>query len=660
MQQHVEFLVKDISKDFHYKEILNEALRTVSYPRTKEAYGGQWTTTLALLPVHKHGHGLFKHDGSKLRVVLYQRLATSEEEHSFVLCRGEHQRYVERAFHQLDSTLRPLVEEGEVQLVPALLNAAVLPRPKTVQQLSRDLVEVIQKEGLTSEKYWISVNKALENYRVGTEEPDGPIDRRRRLQRAASLNQHQLIWKELDHQLLKRSFDVPLSELLDQSEQDELPALQLAASSGYFESCQALLLAGSEVNYTHPITGNTALHLAVEDHRIVKLLICFDADVTIANFKGETALDKAKMSESKNAKKSVSFIEEVLDLQAKCTAYYNLLKSLPDPASTEGKTYLLSLDGGGMRGVIITITLMHIENRMKQLDPNCGPLASYFDYIAGTSAGGICALLLGHAGTSLETTGLFLFRTLTDVFMKPRAERGRRLEELLREFLGDDTKMADHIDTRVIVPTTLYTHNPPNLHLMCNYGPARDGLPGPEERLAWEAACASTAAPHYFPCFRGKFLDGGLMANNPTLIAMSEIVSQAEREGKRAELGLVVSVGTGVPPPEPVKDIEFFLSNPLQVLSKSLVSGITNLLQLFVSQVTESNGQQVQIASAVCQQMNTPYVRLSPPIPHDYALDTCNVDQLLEVSYSSYKYLLKEHEAIDRCAKLLLARKCQK
>ena len=48
------------------------------------------------------------------------------------------------------------------------------------------------------------------------------------------------------------------------------------------------------------------------------------------------------------------------------------------------------------------------------------------------------------------------------------------------------------------------------------------------------------------------------MANNPALAAMTDIFNQAEREAKPIELGLVVSVGTGVPFPEPVKDMSYF------------------------------------------------------------------------------------------------------
>lgn len=44
----------------------------------------------------------------------------------------------------------------------------------------------------------------------------------------------------------------------------------------------------------------------------------------------------------------------------------------------------------------------------------------------------------------------------------------------------------------------------------------------PDAQLIWRAARATGAAPSYFRSF-GRFLDGGLIANNPTLDAMTEI-----------------------------------------------------------------------------------------------------------------------------------------
>ena len=43
------------------------------------------------------------------------------------------------------------------------------------------------------------------------------------------------------------------------------------------------------------------------------------------------------------------------------------------------------------------------------------------------------------------------------------------------------------------------------------------------EQLVWEAARSTSAAPAYFDAFDKRFLDGGLIANNPTLDALTEI-----------------------------------------------------------------------------------------------------------------------------------------
>jgi calcium-independent phospholipase A2 len=76
---------------------------------------------------------------------------------------------------------------------------------------------------------------------------------------------------------------------------------------------------------------------------------------------------------------------------------------------------------------------------------------------------------------------------------------------------------------------------PVDLHLFKNYKCASDILgittpttnrrippPTPENQLIWRAARSTGSAPSYFRAF-GRFLDGGLIANNPTLDALTEI-----------------------------------------------------------------------------------------------------------------------------------------
>lgn len=54
------------------------------------------------------------------------------------------------------------------------------------------------------------------------------------------------------------------------------------------------------------------------------------------------------------------------------------------------------------------------------------------------------------------------------------------------------------------------------------------------EQLVWRAARSSGAAPTYFRPM-GRFLDGGLLANNPTLDAMTEV--HQYNKALKAEVG---------------------------------------------------------------------------------------------------------------------------
>lgn len=87
--------------------------------------------------------------------------------------------------------------------------------------------------------------------------------------------------------------------------------------------------------------------------------------------------------------------------------------------------------------------------------------------------------------------------------------------------------------------------------------------PPPDKQLLWKAARATGAAPSYFRAF-DYFLDGGLIANNPTLDAMTEIheynmaLHSVGRKSEIIPLSVVVSLGTGLIPVTELKDIDVF------------------------------------------------------------------------------------------------------
>lgn len=95
--------------------------------------------------------------------------------------------------------------------------------------------------------------------------------------------------------------------------------------------------------------------------------------------------------------------------------------------------------------------------------------------------------------------------------------------------------MSDIKNPKLMVTALMADRKPVDLHIFRNYVQASEILgivtpstnrrvppPPPEEQLIWRAARATGAAPSYFRAF-GSFLDGGLIANNPTLDAMTEI-----------------------------------------------------------------------------------------------------------------------------------------
>ncbi|POS00770.1 patatin-like phospholipase [Flavobacterium croceum DSM 17960] len=58
------------------------------------------------------------------------------------------------------------------------------------------------------------------------------------------------------------------------------------------------------------------------------------------------------------------------------------------------KIRILSLDGGGIRGIISCVILKYIEEQLQKQDNPNAKIGDYFDLIAGTSTGGLITALL--------------------------------------------------------------------------------------------------------------------------------------------------------------------------------------------------------------------------------------------------------------------------
>ncbi len=234
-----------------------------------------------------------------------------------------------------------------------------------------------------------------------------------------------------------------------------------------------------------------------------------------------------------------------------------------------GRT-ILSIDGGGIRGIIPARVLVEIGRRLTRCKKE-RPFHELFDLVAGTSTGGLLALALCAPGTDSEGRSTGVPRTSPDeilsiyvnrggeIFPRTRFNRLRSLkqafyekydsgpfEAILRDVFGGVTLkqaltslLVTAYDTEARAP--LFFKNRPS---------SPDWNTDPDF-LMRDVARATSAAPTYFEPARigqvpdtGKrytLVDGGVFANNPAMCAYME----ARKLFPREKRFFILSLGTG-------------------------------------------------------------------------------------------------------------------
>ncbi|XP_048577713.1 85/88 kDa calcium-independent phospholipase A2 [Nematostella vectensis] len=326
------------------------------------------------------------------------------------------------------------------------------------------------------------------------------------------------------------------------------------------------------------------------------------------------------------------------------------------------KDAILTLDGGGIRGLVLTQLLSAIEEVSGQ------SINSLFDWISGTSIGGIIALALVH-GKSVSFCQGFLFRMKDKVFKGPRPYDTEPLEKLLQETFGENTKMTAVTHPKTLVTAVLADRRPATLYFFRNYNMPEDlepirknnpfpPPPVPAVQQVWRAARGSGAAPTFFRAM-GRFLDGGLIANNPTLDVLSEVHKYYcvhEPHNKKgpgnSNIGLVVSLGTGVPPPEHVPTFDVFKPETMWDATNVLL-GARALGLLMVDQATATNGAVVDRARAWCEMIGSQYFRFSSPMSADVGLDETDDRILVKMLWETRVYILQNLKEFKKASEAL-------
>lgn len=195
-------------------------------------------------------------------------------------------------------------------------------------------------------------------------------------------------------------------------------------------------------------------------------------------------------------------------------------------SSDETDFKILSLDGGGIKGLFSAAVLAALEEDMEI------SIADHFDLITGTSTGGIIAIGLALGMRPREIVSFYV-QEGPQIFKPSRWKAIKHLwsakhssdplRNALKKVLGD--KRLGDCKKRLVVPSFNLDRNEVYMFKTPHHSRLKRDWRVP----LWKVAMATTAAPSYFECCREvdriRMVDGGLWANNPTMVGIVEAMS---------------------------------------------------------------------------------------------------------------------------------------
>lgn len=262
------------------------------------------------------------------------------------------------------------------------------------------------------------------------------------------------------------------------------------------------------------------------------------------------------------------------------------------PKSPQPPTYghiitVLSIDGGGIRGIIPATILRFLESELQKLDGEDARIADYFDVISGTSTGGLVTAMLTAPNEnnrpmfSANDIRNFYLEHCPKIFPQPKSYNpfgsamkkfraiagpkydGKYLHSIIKEKLGN-IRLHQTL-TNIVIPTFDIKRLQPTIFSSYEVK-SKTSL----DALLSDICIATSAAPTYLPAHyfetedsMGKVrefnaIDGGVAANNPALVAIGAVSKQIIQgnpdffpiKPMNYDKFLVISLGTGSPKPE--------------------------------------------------------------------------------------------------------------
>ena len=282
---------------------------------------------------------------------------------------------------------------------------------------------------------------------------------------------------------------------------------------------------------------------------------------------------------------------------------------------------ILSLDGGGIMGAFTASVLAAFEDHTGQR------IVEHFDLITGTSTGGLIAIALGmgvstekvlsfykERGPEIFPTGGFLGGWVKDLlhFFGPRFSTGE-LREAISSVVGEKT-LGDS-RCRLVIPA--YDVDQGRVYLFKTAHHPRFQV---DVRLpAVDVALATSAAPTYFPAheipWHGTYIDGGVWANSPVMVGVTEALDFLKQKPGDVRL---LSVST--------------TNYPFRISNSKRMGGILNWNSTIIETLMFGQAQGA-IAMAKCLLREGLFHRVDfDAVPHHYSLDNAKlVDELIKL-----------------------------
>jgi patatin-like phospholipase/acyl hydrolase len=295
------------------------------------------------------------------------------------------------------------------------------------------------------------------------------------------------------------------------------------------------------------------------------------------------------------------------------------------------KYRILSIDGGGIRGIVTAVLMERLK-----ATPGLEGFLEQVDLIAGTSTGGLLALGIARGLDLDEIHDLYVNdgpEIFDDSWLDDLLDLGKLrgadykiapMRRVFKRVLGEETTLGQLRKRVLITAFDMDNEDPDEMtrtwkpKLFHNF----PGTGNDRHELAYKVGMYTAAAPTYFPSVDG-YIDGGVYANNPAMCALAQTRDKRYKPTPSLDEVVLLSLGTG--------------TSLFYIRGKTLDWGYAQWIKPLISLMLDGISG---IADYQCEQMlRNRYHRLAPVFPPEVSIPMDGVKKI--------PYMIQFAEGLD-------------